>query len=84
MTTEQRLERLERQNRSLRRGMIGMALVGLSLLVMGQTLPGKVYNVVKAKRFEVIGDNGRMMIMLTLLEAKHIGSWIDSKTHSSI
>jgi len=40
-------------------------VVGLSLLIMGQTLPGKVYNVVKAKRFEVIGDNGRMMVMLT-------------------
>ena len=35
MTTEQRFERLERQNRRLKRGMIGMAVAGLSLLVMG-------------------------------------------------
>ena len=64
MTTEQRLERLERQNRRLKRGMIGMAVVGLSLLVMGQTLPPKVHDVVKAKEFEVVSDGGRTMLTL--------------------
>ncbi len=62
MTTEQRLERLERQNGRLKRGMIGMVVAGLSLLVMGQTLPPKVHDVVKAKKFEVVRDDGRTMV----------------------
>ena len=33
MTTEQRLERLEHQNKRLKRSVIGMAVAGLSLLV---------------------------------------------------
>ena len=49
MTTEQRFERLERQNRNLRRSVIGMAVAGLSVLVMGQTLPPKVHDVVRGK-----------------------------------
>ena len=64
MTTEQRLERLERQNGRLKRGMIGMAVAGLSLLVMGQTLPPKVHDVVRAKRFKVVSDGGRTMLTL--------------------
>ncbi len=64
MTRGKRLERLERQNRNLRRAVIGMAAAGLSLLVMGQTLPPKVHDVVKARKFEVIGDNGRTMVMI--------------------
>ena len=64
MTTEQRLERLERQNGRLKRGMIGMMVAGLSLLVMGQALPPKVHDVVKAKRFEVVGNDGRVMVWI--------------------
>ena len=64
MTTEQRLKRLERQNGRLRRGMIGMAVAGLSLLVMGQALPPKVHDVVRAKKFEVVRDDGRVMVSI--------------------
>ena len=72
MTLEQRLERLERQNRHLRRAVIGVAAVGLSLLVMVQSLPPKMYDVVKAKKFEVVRDDGRVMV--------GIGSRPDSDT----
>ncbi len=67
MTTEQRLERLERQNGRLKRGMIGMAVAGLSLLVMGQVLPPKVHDVVRAKKFEVVGNDGRTMVEIFFL-----------------
>ncbi len=73
MTTDQRLERLERQNRHLKRAVIGMAAAGLSLLVMGQTLPPKVHDLVKAKEFRVIGKDGRKM--LTIGSSRHSG-WI--------
>jgi uncharacterized protein YjbI with pentapeptide repeats len=49
MTVEQRLERLERQNRGLRRAVIGVVAVGLSLLVMRQILPDRVHDVVRAR-----------------------------------
>ncbi len=62
MTLEKRMERLERQNRRLKRAVIGMVAAGLSLLVMGQTLPPKVHDVVRAKKFEVVRDDGRKMI----------------------
>ncbi len=68
MTTDQRFERLERQNRRLKRSVIGMAVAGLSLLVMGQTLPAKVHDVVKAKKFEVVRDDGLPMV--------HIGMFL--------
>ncbi len=64
MTTQQRLDRLERQNGRLKRGMIGMAVAVLSLLVMGQTLPPKVHDVVRAKKFWVIGNDGRTMVRI--------------------
>ena len=64
MTTEQRLERLERQNQRLRRAVIGVVAVGLSLLVMGQTLPDKVHDVVKAREFQVIDSEGRIYAKL--------------------
>lgn len=64
MTVEKRLERLERQNQILKRGMIGMAAAGLSLLIMGQTLPLKVHDVVRAKRFEAIGDEEQSKVVI--------------------
>jgi len=64
MTIEQRMERLELQNRRLRRAVIGVVAVGLSLLVIGANTPPKVHDLVKAKRFWVIGDDGRMKVVM--------------------
>jgi hypothetical protein len=64
MTIEQRMERLERQYGRLKRGMIGMVIASLSLLVMGQALPPKVHDVVKAKKFVAVGENGRAMVSI--------------------
>ncbi len=58
MTTEQRLERLDRQNGRLKRGMIGMVVASLSLLVMGQALPPKVHDVLVAKTFVLKDGKG--------------------------
>jgi hypothetical protein len=55
MTTEQRLERLERENRWMRRiGAVGVA-VAAAVFLIGQG-EGKVDDVLYAKRFVVVGD----------------------------
>ncbi len=61
---ESRLERLETENRKLRYGVGALALVGVSVAMLGvsdpQLGPGGVADVVRARRFEVINDNGRV------------------------
>jgi len=59
MTIEKRLERLERQNRRLKHGLVGIVLAGLSLLVMAQVAPPKVHDVVLAKKFVLKDSNGK-------------------------
>jgi len=60
----ERIERIERQNRRLKRAVIGMAVAGLSVLVMGQTLPPKVHDVVKAREFRVVSGLGRTNVKI--------------------
>ena len=62
MTTDQRVERLEFQNRRLKRGMQGIVVVGFSLLILGQALPPKVHDVVKARRFQVVRYDGELTV----------------------
>ena len=46
MNDEERLNRLERQNRRLKYWTIVMVLAGLALLIMGQALPPKVHELI--------------------------------------
>ena len=64
MDIEQRLNRLERQNRRMKKGMIGMVVAGFSLLVMAQASPPKIHDLIRAKKIEVVSDNGRRVILL--------------------
>jgi hypothetical protein len=75
MTIEQRFNRLERQNKHMKKGMIGMVLAGISLLVMAQAAPPKVHDLIRAKKIEVVSENGQKVI--SLHSWKH-GGWIST------
>jgi hypothetical protein len=62
MTIEERMERLERENGRFKRGMAWMVMAGMALLIMGQALPPKVHNVVKARRFQVVRYDGELTV----------------------
>ena len=64
MTVEERVTRLERENSRLRRGRIIVLVIASGLAVMGQAAPRSVPDVIRAKKFEVIGDNGRLIARL--------------------
>ncbi len=64
MTTEERLERLERQNRRMKNGFTLLALVLASAVIMGQALSARVPNVIRAKKFEVVNDKDKTMVEL--------------------
>jgi len=75
MDIEQRLNRLERQNRRMKKGMIGMVVAGFSLLVMAQASPPKIHDLIRAKKIEVVADNGRRVISL---KSWVLGGWIET------
>lgn len=64
MDIEQRLLRLERQNRRLKWCLTGLVLLAVASVLIGQVAPAKVPKVVQANRFEVIGDNGKPLVVL--------------------
>ncbi|MEK6710691.1 MAG: hypothetical protein AABZ64_08935 [Nitrospinota bacterium] len=70
MTLEERMTRLERENRLLKRGFLGLALAAAAAVMMGQAAPGPqplvapLPPVVKIKRLEIIGDNGVPVVIL--------------------
>ena len=58
MTIEERVEKLELQNRRLRRALTAVLLAGAALAAMGAAY-GDVPEVVRARRFEVVGADGQ-------------------------
>jgi len=83
MTLEERIGRLERQNRRLKAafGLLAAAVVGV--LVLGQVAPSSaptgpllLPERVRAKRFEVINDAGKPVV--TLMAWEH-GGWIETR-----
>ncbi|MEK6710421.1 MAG: hypothetical protein AAB289_05250 [Chloroflexota bacterium] len=66
MTIEQRLERLERQNRHLKNVLYAVVLSGLSLFIMGQTRQGRdvEFRTITAKKIFVEDENGKTGIIL--------------------
>lgn len=63
MTIEQRLNRLERQNRRLKLGGMFLLLGFGAVFLMGQA-EGVPKEVIRAKNFVVVDDNGRMLARL--------------------
>lgn len=70
MTLEERVEKLERANRRMKRILIGLAGVAVTVLIMGQSRPGesakpaKVQDVIRARSIEVVGAGGKTIIRL--------------------
>jgi hypothetical protein len=67
MTIEQRMERLERQNRHLRwmvGGMLGLAVTGLVLGAAASSGGDEIPNVLRAHRVEVITPDGKPAVVL--------------------
>lgn len=64
MTIEERLERLERQNRRLKKGGSVLALALVSAVIMGQVSRQKIPRVIKARKFQVVNKRGNTMVEL--------------------
>ncbi len=79
MTIEQRMERVERQNQRLKKGMFAIVLAGISLLVMGQAAPPKVHDLIRAKKIEVVSLNEQTRIELKTFEGTGRISTFNSK-----
>jgi len=76
MNVEQRVLKLERQNRRLRLTLSVLCAVGVGALVMGQTTKPTVPDVIRAKRFEAVDDKGRS---LAVIEALTHGGIIETR-----
>lgn len=66
MTIEERIERLERQNRHLRLGLAGIVL-GAAAIFGGAAARQAVPEVIKAKAFQVVADDGTPLVVLGAL-----------------
>ncbi|MBI3128501.1 MAG: hypothetical protein HYZ11_12920 [Candidatus Tectomicrobia bacterium] len=72
MSTEERLSRLERENRLLKRGFMGLAVAAAAAVLMGQAAPPRppqpaapaYAQLLRVKRLEIIGDNGVPVVIL--------------------
>ena len=63
MTIEERIERLERQNRHLRLGLAGIVL-GAAAIFAGAAARKAVPDVIKARAFQVVADDGTPLVVL--------------------
>ena len=63
-TLLERLETLERQNRRFKQFTMLVMMGFASLFIMGQAQDGEVPEVIRARNFEVIGDNGNVFLKL--------------------
>jgi hypothetical protein len=64
MSIEQRIDCLERDNRYLKRLLIGCLLSAGAVVAMGQAARPTIPDVVRAKAFEVIDQSGRLALKL--------------------
>ncbi len=60
-----RLERLERENRWMKRA--GLAVVGVALAValIGAAMPEEIPRMIEARAFQVLDNNGRVRVAMT-------------------
>lgn len=66
MNMEERIGRLERQNRNLKIVLGGLTACGAVALLMGQAAPAgdDVANIIRARRVEIVSSEGRPAIVL--------------------
>ena len=79
MTIEERIERVEKQNRRLKWVVTALCVVGVSAFVAGQAAPEGVPDVIKAKKFEVINEVGLPVVALRSWDK--LGGGIDTWNH---
>ena len=63
MTTEERIERLERQNRHLRLGFASVAVAAVAIFA-GAAHRQAVPEVIKAKAFHLVTDDGKTLVKI--------------------
>ena len=76
VTIEERIERVEKQNRRLKWAMTVICVVAAGAFVLGQAAPDAVPDVIRAKRFEVVNEKGWAVVTLRSWE---LGGWIDTR-----
>ncbi len=84
-TLEQRLDRLERENRCLKRaGALALAVIA-AVVLMGQATGAKVPKVIEAERFVVrdASGNTRAVLGSTVLETTQTGA-VEKRPPSSL
>ena len=59
---EQRLDRLETQNRRLRLGLALAVVIGTAGLIMGQAGQDTIADVVRARAFHVVSEDGTPLV----------------------
>jgi hypothetical protein len=64
MDIEQRFAHLERSNRRLRTGLLSLTIAITTVLIVGQAKPEMVPDVIQAKEFQVVGDNGLPLVRM--------------------
>lgn len=64
MTIEERLRRLERQNRRMKKGLALVIIALARTVIMGQALRPKIPRVIRARKFEVVNDKDMTMVEL--------------------
>ncbi len=64
MTLEERLARLERQNRWMKCGLALLLVVGVAAGLLGFSSQDAVPDVVKARAFHVVGKDGKLLVKL--------------------
>lgn len=64
MTLEERLARLERQNRRMKCGLALLLVVGVAAGLLGFSSQDAVPDVVKARAFHVVGKDGKLLVKL--------------------
>jgi hypothetical protein len=62
MTMKQRLEKLERQNRRLMVGLVLLVILVGALFVHTLTSEDRVHQVVRARAFHVVGEDGQPLV----------------------
>jgi len=71
MTIEQRVEKLERQNRNLKLVAAALLVAGATALIMGQAPAAndEVVNLIRAHRIEIISNEGKPAVVLGMTAA---------------
>jgi hypothetical protein len=82
MTIEERLRRLERQNRRMKKGFALVIIALASTVIMGQVLRPKIPRVIRARKFEVVNDKN--MTMAELGSTRLFGYLFISNRHGKV